>query len=137
MWGNERVSKRGPTRTSLYHFRFPREHEKKNEDQETSADEDLDESQNKHEPIEKRFSPEPVGNHTSDRDWFEDGQQQVNDVGIVELVMIRQPPAFSEIPIDGHSCDHVNERKQCGFHVMAGPARTFGEYICFNQKQKV
>jgi hypothetical protein len=35
---------------------MPREHEEQNENKKAGADEDLDESQNGHEPVEKGFS---------------------------------------------------------------------------------
>ena len=89
---------------------MPREHEEQNENKKASADQDLDETQDGHEPVEKRFSPKPVGNHADDRDWLEDGQHQVNDVGIVELVTVRQPAAGDKMPIDRRSGDHMNDR---------------------------
>lgn len=89
---------------------MPREHEKQDENKETSADEKLDETEDGHEPVEKRFSPNPVGTHAGDRDWLEDGQHQVNDVGIVELVMVRQPPAGDKMSIDSRGGDQMNDR---------------------------
>jgi hypothetical protein len=90
---------------------MPRKHEEQNENKKTCADEYLDESQNGPEPVEKRFSPNPVGDHANDRDRFEDGQREVNDIGIVGLVMVRQPAAGNKIPIDGRGCDQMDERK--------------------------
>lgn len=94
---------------------MPGEHEEQNENKSTSADEDLDETQDEHEPVERTFSREPVSKHADDRDRFKDGQHQVHDVGIVELVMIRQPAARDEMPIDRRRGDHVNDRNQRGF----------------------
>ena len=89
----------------LHHFRMPREHEEQNENKKAGADEDLDEGQNGHEPVEKRFSPNPVRDHADDCDRFEDGQSEINDVGIVELVMICQPATGQKISIDGDGGD--------------------------------
>jgi hypothetical protein len=97
---------------------MPRKYEEQNENEKAGADEDLDQRQNGNEPVEKRFSPNPVGDHANDRNWFEDGQHEIYDVGIVQLIVIGQPAAGNEIPIHGDSSDHVNERKQCRFHVM-------------------
>ena len=68
---------------------MPRQHEEQDKNKKPGADKNLDESQNGQEPVEKRFSPDPVGDHTQNRDRFEDGQYQVDDVGIIELVMVR------------------------------------------------
>jgi hypothetical protein len=84
---------------------MPRQHEEQNENKKPSAYENLDESENGHEPVEKRFSPSPVANHACDCDWLKDGQHQINDVRVVELVVIRQPAAGDEMPIDGRGGD--------------------------------
>ena len=93
---------------------MPGKHEQQNENKSTSTDEDLDETQDEHEPIEKTFLREPVGDNADDREWLEDGEGQVHDVGIVELVMIRQPAARDKMPIDRGRGDHVNDRNQRG-----------------------
>jgi hypothetical protein len=98
------------TDSFLHHFRMPREHEEQNENKKTSADEDQDGTKDGDEPVEKRFSPKPVGNHADDRDWLEDSQHQVNDVGIVELVMIGQPAARDEMSIHSGANGHMNNR---------------------------
>jgi hypothetical protein len=59
--------------TVLHHFRMPREREEQNENKKTDADQDLHETQDRNEPVEKRFSPKPVGNHADDLIRLEGG----------------------------------------------------------------
>ena len=52
-------------------------------------------------------SPNPISNDADDRDRLEDGQDEIDDIGIVELVTIRQPPAPDEMPVDPRRRDEV------------------------------
>jgi hypothetical protein len=94
---------------------MPGEDEEEDENQKAGADEELDEEEDEDEPVERRRSQEPVGNHAHDRDRLEDGQHQVHDVGIVELIVVRQPAASDEISIDSRGGDYVDDRDECGF----------------------
>ena len=94
----------------LHHFRVPRKREEQDKNEKTSADENLSETQDGDESVKKSFPPKPIGNHAADRDRFEDSQRQVNDVGIVKLVPVRQPPAGNEMSINGRGGDRMNDR---------------------------
>ena len=94
---------------------MPGEHEEENESYKAGANQDLEETQDGDKPVEKRFSQKPIGNHADDSDRLKDGQDQVNDVGIVELVMVRQPAASDQISIDRRGSDQMNDRNELGF----------------------
>ena len=94
---------------------MPGEHEEENESEKAGANQDLEETQDGDEPVEKRFSQKPIGNHADDSDRLKDGQDQVNDVGIVKMVMVRQPAAGNQISIDRRGSDQMNDRNYLGF----------------------
>jgi hypothetical protein len=73
----------------LHHLRMPGQRKEQDESKKTSTDEDLDEAKNGNKPKEKPGSQQPKGNHTDNRDRLEDGQRQIHDIRIVELVMVR------------------------------------------------
>ncbi len=84
----------------LHQFRLPEVHETQDENEKSSSDQDLDEAENRNKPVERRGSPDPVCDHAGDGDGLEDRQDQVDDVGVVELVAVGQPAAADEMRID-------------------------------------
>jgi hypothetical protein len=54
---------------------MPCEYEGQDENKEAGADEDLDETEDGDEPLEKRLSPKPVGKHAADCDRLEKSER--------------------------------------------------------------
>src|SRR6478672_4845718 len=100
-----RSRRRGTVATALHHFRMPGEHEEEDESRKPETDQDLNDHKEENRPVEKRCPPNPVDDDTEDRDWLEDRQHQIDDVWVVEVIMIRQPAAGDEVPIDGDRSD--------------------------------
>jgi hypothetical protein len=109
---------------------MPGEHEEQNENKKTSADEGLDEEKNRDQAIEDRLSPNPERDHASDGDRLEDRQEKIDDVRIVELVMVRQPPARDEMPVNRDSGSEICDRPQNNGHearcFQRGPRMGYG-----------
>jgi hypothetical protein len=95
---------------SSHHLRFPKEEEEPDEREESGADHDLDDKENEEKAIKERRPPYPVGNDSQDCDWLHDGEDKVNNVGIVPLVVVRQPAPGDEKAINPRRRYHVNNR---------------------------
>ena len=79
---------------------MPGEREEKKEKEKPGYDQDLNQAEDQHQPAQGSCSLNPERDHAHDGDRLEDRQGEIDDVRIVELIMVRQPPAFDEMPIN-------------------------------------
>lgn len=104
---------------------MPAQEEEQHEGKEADTDDELDKKENKEKPIEKECSPNPIGNNGDDCERLEDRQNQVDDIGIVELVVVREPAAADQMAIDRCGSDQIHDRINDGLHIQrsAGGSR--------------
>lgn len=93
-----------------HHLGFPDEEEETNKREKSGANHELDDGENEKKPIKKRRPPNPVGNYHQDRGRLHDRENKVDNVGIVPLIVIRQPAAGDEEAINPRRRDQVNNR---------------------------
>src|SRR5205814_2098512 len=99
-----------------HHFRVPGNGEEENEKKKPYADQDLDQAEDRHDPAKRRRSPNPVSHHAQDRDRLEDREEKIYDVRIVQMILVRQPAAGNQVPVNCDGRDEMSDRIQHGFH---------------------
>src|ERR1700731_2210688 len=97
---------------SLHHLRMPGEGKEQKEKKKTETDQDLNHEKNRHEPAKKWRPPNPVGDYAEDRDRLEDRQCEIDDVRIVQVILVRQPAAGDQEPVNRDRRDEISDRTE-------------------------
>ena len=96
------------TAPKSHHSRLPREEEQSEEREKARIDQQLDDEGDEQEPIKKTRSPDPVANHTQHHEWLHDHENEIDRVRITEVVMMGQPPATDQKPINPSRAKQAN-----------------------------
>jgi len=110
---------------------MPGQGEEKKEKEKPDDGQNLNHAQDQHQPAQRRCSPNPERDHACNCDRFEDRQREIDNVRILELVMLRQPPAFDEVPVNRGRGYQMPDRTNNGFHqptFFAGGSRFWFSY---------
>ena len=72
--------------------------------------EQLDHGQDEHEAVEKRCSPDPIGQDTQHRNGLKNNRDEIKAIGIAQVIMMGKPSALVEKPIDHRRGDDMQQR---------------------------